>query len=390
MSAIIDESLSRSFDPLALLRPISGPDGVAGLPPGSEGAPRVGGSNAFIWLSSTREKALLVEEVDAGLRGENERPSDAEPPTWLWERIFNVTHHYLREYGKDIRIALYCLEAWIRRDGLAGLSAGLELLRGLVAAYWETLHPLPSSGSGEDRRLDCLVEYYASRDDVALNYSPLFFALNHYVPVAISGKNILHLHATIAEGVAHLDPGMISDNVRNAAATTPPEIAALWLSACRRALENCAALEKLAVSPEFSKDEIPFPAPVKLSRRLEEIESLLIALYPHEGRRVLRPEREGERARPEESVAGIDFPDMDRIAVQIATNRRADNLRILQVLGRRFQDSEPHSPVGYALSHWADMAELPLPKLLDAMGFIENSERMGLQVFAGVRAPDKQ
>ncbi len=390
MTTIIDESLPQSFDPLALLRPLPGSNGVAGASPDSESAPKVSGGNVFIWLSSAREKAIALEEIEAGLRGDNERPPDAEPPARLWERIFNVTHRYLREYGKDIRIALYCLEAWIRRDGLTGLGAGLELVRGLVAAYWETLHPLPFGDSGEDRRIDCLLEYYASRDDVALEYSPLFFAMDHHIPVATSGKAVWYLHDVIEKGGGSPNLGRISDNLRDAAAVTPPEIARSWLYACRHAIESCVALERLAIAPEFISDGIPFPTPGKLRRRLEEIEALLSALYPYRtGVLAQSGKEENEAFEPgKEKPDSGSILDMGHLESQIIANRRTDNLRILRVLGQRFQATEPHSPVGYAIVHWTDMAELPLPKLLDAMGIMGNGERMNLQIFAGVRAPE--
>lgn len=386
----IDENLRQSSDPLALLRPIAGQDAPAGLPPDSPGAPKVNGGNAFIWLASTRDKAIILEEIEAGLRDEKERSADAEPPARLWERIFNVAQQHLRDHGKDIRIAFFCLEAWIRRDGLTGLCAGLELLRGCIAAYWDMLHPLPAVGAGTeaDRRIDCLVEYYAARDDVALDYSPLFFALNRHTPVAADGKNIFRLHDALEDGLGRADPNRIPENVRRAAALTPPETARAWLAACRRALENCAALEAPALAPEFAAGDIPFPAPGKLRRRVEEIEALLLALYSpsREDGIAAQPGADAENAGEEAAPGAVD---LGGLISRIASNRRADNLRILRILGRRFQDTEPHSPVGYAVAHWAGMAELPLPKLLDAMGILGDGERSKLEVFAGVRAPDK-
>lgn len=397
MSTLIDENIQQSFDPLALLRPVPGGDGVCGLPPDSADAPKVRGGNAFIWLASTRKDAVDQEELDAGLGEESEeekKQAAAEPPARLWERIFNVSQQYLRNNGKDIRIAFHCLEAWIRKDGLDGLNAGLELLRGCIAAYWETLHPLPAAGGGTDRRIDCLIEYYALRDDAALEYSPLFFALTRHVPVATDGKNTFFLHDALETGTGSPDPARISASLRTAAAATPPETAGRWLAAARRAVENCAALERLAASPEFSRGDIPFPAPAKLRRRLEEIESFLLALHPRSG---ASPEAGGELsaleagASPQRpaSAAGA-FPDPGRLVSLIASSRRADNLRLLRVLGRRFQDTEPHSPVGYVLARWAGLAELPLPKLLDELGILGGSERSALDTFAGVRAPESK
>ncbi len=392
MPALIDEITPCCFDPLALLRPIPGEGGPAGSPPDSADAPRVRGGNAFIWLAATREKALALEEIDAGLRDESERPPDAEPPARLWEQIFTVSQQCLHAHGKDIRIALFCLEAWIRRDGLSGLASGLELLRGLLAAYRETLHPLPPDDAAPDRRAECVAEYYAARDDAALEYSPLFFAMNRHVPVATDGTASLFLHETVAEGSGSPEPGGLPETVRHAASATARETAASWIAACRRALEQCAALERLTAAPEYGREGIPFPSAAKLRRRLEAIETLLLALYPLDAAAGAAPRADAEEdAAPAASRAGdAAFPDLGRLIAHIAGNRRADNLRILRILGRRFMDTEPHSPVGYALAHWAKMAEYPLPKLLDEMGVMGEGERKNLQIFAGVHAPDSK
>jgi type VI secretion system protein ImpA len=42
---------------------------------------------------------------------------------------------------KDLRVAVYLARAALRVDGLAGLGAGLALIRGLLERYWEQVHP---------------------------------------------------------------------------------------------------------------------------------------------------------------------------------------------------------------------------------------------------------
>src|SRR5690606_29978023 len=43
--------------------------------------------------------------------------------------------------SKDLQIAAWLTEALLKKEGFAGLSAGLDLIRGLLEGFWEHLHP---------------------------------------------------------------------------------------------------------------------------------------------------------------------------------------------------------------------------------------------------------
>jgi len=61
-----------------------------------------------------------------------------EPPDW---RTVRDQATELLGRSKDLRIAVYLLQAMTRTDGVEGLSDGLALLRGLLERYWDEVHP---------------------------------------------------------------------------------------------------------------------------------------------------------------------------------------------------------------------------------------------------------
>ena len=92
---------------------------------------------------------LAREEDDPRLpMGQWERPLK----TADWESIEQRSISFLTKQSKDLQMAAWLLEAWLRRRGLAGLLAGLELMRSLLETYWDCAHPqIDEDGSCEGR-----------------------------------------------------------------------------------------------------------------------------------------------------------------------------------------------------------------------------------------------
>jgi type VI secretion system ImpA family protein len=68
-----------------------------------------------------------------------------------WAVVEKLCIQALAERSKDLQIAAWLLEAWLRLYGLAGLREGFRLLTALCQDFWETLHPLPEDGDLEYR-----------------------------------------------------------------------------------------------------------------------------------------------------------------------------------------------------------------------------------------------
>src|SRR5277367_2878979 len=57
----------------------------------------------------------------------------------------------LSRQTKDLQIAVWLAEALTRIDGFDGLTRSLDLIRELIAGFWDTVYPLPEDGDEEVR-----------------------------------------------------------------------------------------------------------------------------------------------------------------------------------------------------------------------------------------------
>jgi len=84
------------------------------------------------------EIRLLREEDDPQLpMGQWERPLKRAD----WPAIEARCIDMLGFRFKDLQIAVWLVEAWMRRHGVAGLRQGLRMVDALLRAYWDALHP---------------------------------------------------------------------------------------------------------------------------------------------------------------------------------------------------------------------------------------------------------
>lgn len=74
-----------------------------------------------------------------------------EVKTSDWAEVSKVASEALGTRTKDLQIAVWLTEALIRREGFAGLHAGLTILGAFLSDFWETLYPLVEDGDLEYR-----------------------------------------------------------------------------------------------------------------------------------------------------------------------------------------------------------------------------------------------
>ena len=92
----------------------------------------------------------LYYAVDFDQIKEARRQEDTAPMR-EWERevkladyklVVKLTEDALTRKTKDLRLAVWLAEAWIYREGTAGLLSGIQFLHALLEKFWAE-HPVP-------------------------------------------------------------------------------------------------------------------------------------------------------------------------------------------------------------------------------------------------------
>ena len=101
------------------------------------------------------------------------RREDDDAPQGDWQRerkvadfaqVTKLAADVLATKSKDLQIAAWLTEAHLRREGIAGLRGGLDLLRGLLDGFWDNLYPEIEDGDLELRAAP--LEWVGSRLDL--------------------------------------------------------------------------------------------------------------------------------------------------------------------------------------------------------------------------------
>jgi len=102
---------------------------------------------------------------------EARREDDASLPMGEWETKLKVAdfalvdklcQDALRKKSKDLQIAAWLVEAWLRRSRVKGISQGLSLVAGLCERYWDGLFP----ELGDDDDASARAALYEWMDDI--------------------------------------------------------------------------------------------------------------------------------------------------------------------------------------------------------------------------------
>jgi type VI secretion system protein ImpA len=103
----------------------------------------------------------------------------ADPPVRAdWRLVTELTGEAIAKKSKDLQLAAWLTESLLRREGIAGLRQGLELVNQLIDKFWDHLHPLIEDGDTEMRAAP--LTWLASYLDAAVRLSPVTSAGHSY------------------------------------------------------------------------------------------------------------------------------------------------------------------------------------------------------------------
>ena len=359
-----------------LLAPIPG-DLPAGIDLRKDFSPQ----SPYYRLRDARAEAREMER-----RIDNNDPAASGEPSVQWRAVRDIAVKALAEQTKDLEIAAWLTEALVRQDGIAGLSAGIRLLAGLVEGFWSSeLYPTPDE-DGIVTRVAPITGLNGEGGDGTLmqpiRKQVLFEKPDHsavtYWQYAQSEE--LQKITEPARRDARVKAGVVPlDDLQQAAR----QAGAGHFTALRAEVK--AALAAWTRMSELLDAEAGRAAPPTSRVRdiLQEILAVANQFAPPE-----RDEPAEETDAPEAPPAGAAAADASG-AVPVGPARAVTREDMLKELGRiadYFRRTEPHSPLAYTLEEAVRRGRLTWPELL-AEVVPDDGVRSAILVMLGIRPP---
>jgi type VI secretion system protein ImpA len=274
-----------------------------------------------------------------------------------WAAVSRLAVTLLQTKAKDLEVASWLTEALLRTDGLTGLTAGFQLLTGLVETWWDNLHPMPDD---EDpaRRAACVAGLNGEGSEGTLiqplRKIPLFQLPNGEMIAFWQYRQSAEL-ATIADAARRAQrvaAGVTPfDDVEAAARANIAALTETRLSAraCNAAWQALAAAFNL-------RGEVP---PMGRVRDLLDEIIAIAERHAGPGTTVMTPEVEQSASHDAAAAEPTNAVATDRIAT------REQAFRVLEEVAEFFRRTEPHSPLAHTLREAVRRGRLTWSELLE-------------------------
>lgn len=287
--------------------------------------------------------------------GEEKAPEPAD-----WSALVRACETHLAKKVKDFWVCAWYIEALLIRDGFPGLAAGLELASRLVEDHWDVIEPSPND---EDGVADT-VKMFAG-----LNNGRAFIDRLMMTPItAATGDHPALTTATADEVEPDVRSRLIS--------ASDAEFQERLGRGLRGALENFDRLNEQL--KERCGDDAP-PA-AKVRETLGLCQRRVYELFPH-----LEPSEDAA----EEDAGGTALVENEGGAAPAQGEIRASGnhvqnreeaFRLLEQVSKFFRETEPSSPVSYALSQAVRWGRMSLPELINDLVDDDDARRQIFRV----------
>jgi type VI secretion system protein ImpA len=312
---------------------------------------------------------------DTAQRGEWQR----EIKSSNWPAVIQQATDALATKTKDLQIAVWLLEALVKRHGFAGLRDGLRTLRGLQERFWDSLYPVVEDGD-LDFRAGPLVwvndKFSPAIREVAVTNPPSGeqYSWWHYDESLMLEKLRVQNPERMAAEIS--DGKVTGEQFAKAATATPLDHYVQLFEDLRQSLEECSELTRV-VDEKFGKDS---PSFLEVKKAIEDCQDLVQDWVKRKGGRI-----------GQEAQAGVDQPaaaaNLSTGALPLEPVDRADALRRLGAVANFFRRTEPHSPVSYLVQRAVAWGEMTLEGWLREV--IPNDDVLGhVRETLGLKAPN--
>jgi type VI secretion system protein ImpA len=271
-----------------------------------------------------------------------------------YPQVIKLATEALAKKSKDLQLAAWLTEAWLSQEGIAGLADGLDLLRGLIENFWESVYPELEDGDAEMRATP--LEWVGTRLEEAVKRVPLtrsgldWFSYKESRGVAYEAEAAGNETKSKAREAAIADRKLTPEEFDGAFDATPTEYCAGLQQELNRALESLEALNPLA--DEKFGGAAPGFGPLRTA--LEEVKQTLRILLakrgaaaPAAGEAVQTAYGEpAEQAAPAWGAAQAEPTDQESAFQHVAA------------VARYLRKGSPNSPVPYLLLRGLRWGEL--------------------------------
>jgi type VI secretion system protein ImpA len=342
------------FDLAALLEPIPGE-----LPQGLDIREDFSSQSPYSRLRDARSDARDAEKML-----DNGDPNAGDPAP-LWRTVREIGLKTLKETTKDLEVAAWVTEAYVRSHGLIGLAACATMIKGLADQHWDGLFPMPDDYGVETRIAP--ITGLNGRDGGGSLIQPLyklpFFDRADGTPITFftyqSSEQLPGLPPERRDARVKAGAIPFDDMEKDARTVGLPRLGRLRdeATAALEAWEGMAAIldEKASEDP---------PSTSHVRDMLRQIHTAAVRYAPAPE---VAPEAATEEA-VEEAVAGGAASGTGGPAGFAATAQRTvsrdDALKTLENIATFFRRTEPASPLAYTLDDAIRRAKLTWPELL--------------------------
>ncbi|BAL24058.1 type VI secretion system protein TssA [Azoarcus sp. KH32C] len=281
-----------------------------------------------------------------------------------WARVVRLCEDLLYGRTKDVRVAVWMVEALAKTRGLAGMAEGFRVLAGLCEAYWQHLHPQAEGDDMEPRignlewlanRATRLVRGFLLTCSPKGNYSTIDFESARALAQSVernpgqSDELVLGARVTLVQFEAarrETASQHFVDGVRDA------ELASAQVRLLQMVLDRFLGRE----SPSFAAV-------------LDVLDDFRLRMKRYAGEagatdapaEVAPAPVAGRASAPTSAVSGVATPAVAGIW------SRAQAIRQLQEIAAFFRQTEPHSPVAYLADKAARWGSMSLHEWLRAV-----------------------
>jgi type VI secretion system protein ImpA len=357
-----------------LLAPV---DGGGGADPRSD--------PAFFDVKDARVEARMAER-DA-LASDDPEADPLAAGRRAWVRAADAAGTLLATRAKDLQLASWLTEAWLRIDSFAGLAAGFALMAGLIELYWDDgLHPQEDE-EGLEARVAPLFGLFG-RGEAGTLLQPI--KLQPLTDRPGDPVALWTIENTRAQSTRHDDPDVRDELV----ARREEKIAAMDDAIARASPTFVDALVTSIEIALFELDRLmtaidqrtPFGRfGSQVQQPLEEALRVLRAVHESEPAAAPPVDAAPAAIATQDTGAATPAPVVAAPVARGAMTRDGALATLLEVAAF-FERNEPQSLMGFGLRELVRRAEMPVDELLREL-LPEDDQRRMFLLRAGIRAP---